>query len=92
VLVLLGAFTVYKGFTIAACLGIVLGAAYLLWTLQRMFLGPLNEKYATLPEINGREIFTLAPLGAIVILLGIWPQLMIDVFRVSLEGILNFVL
>ncbi|MGD8394631.1 MAG: NADH-quinone oxidoreductase subunit M [Candidatus Eiseniibacteriota bacterium] len=91
VMVLLGAFTVYKGFTIAATLGIVLGAAYLLWTLQRMFLGPLNEKYANLPEISGREIFTLAPLGAIVILLGIYPTWMIDVFRESLAGILAFV-
>jgi NADH-quinone oxidoreductase subunit M len=89
-LVLLGAFDVYRAFTVAACLGIVLGAAYLLWTLQRMFLGPLNEKYAGLPEISGREIFTLAPLGAIVVLIGIYPTWMIDIFRMSMTGILGF--
>jgi NADH-quinone oxidoreductase subunit M len=45
----------------------------MLWTLQRMFLGNLNPKYANLPEINGRELFTLVPLALIVIYLGVYP-------------------
>ncbi len=90
-LVLLGSFNTYRAFTVAACLGIVLGAAYLLWTLQRVFFGPLNERYAGLPEINGRELFTLAPLALLVILIGIYPKWMLDVFRTSLGGILDFV-
>ncbi len=89
-LVFLGAFNVYKTITIASAAGIVLGAAYLLWTLQRMFLGPLNEKYKDLPEVNGREIFTLAPLGAITVIVGIWPTWLIDVFRVTMAGITSY--
>jgi NADH-quinone oxidoreductase subunit M len=89
-LVLIGAFDVYRWITIVSTTGIVLGAAYLLWTLQRVFMGPLNEKYRNLPEINGREIFTLAPLGAIVILVGIYPRWIIDVFQVSMAGILSY--
>jgi NADH-quinone oxidoreductase subunit M len=73
VLVLLGAWPVYPVLTVIAASAVVLTAGYLLWTLQRMYLGPPNEKYRTLPEITAREIFTLAPLGAIVVFLGIYP-------------------
>jgi NADH-quinone oxidoreductase subunit M len=89
-LVFIGAFNVYRWITIASTAGIVLGAAYLLWTLQRVFLGPLNEKYRTLPEINARELFTLVPLGAIVIVVGIYPKWVIDLFQVSMAGILSY--
>ncbi|MDM7917130.1 MAG: NuoM family protein [Candidatus Eisenbacteria bacterium] len=73
-LVFLGAFPVFKGLTMLAVVGIVLTAGYMLWTLQRMFLGTLNEKYKSLPDINGRELFTLVPLAIIVIVLGVWPM------------------
>ena len=59
--------------TVVGASAVILTAGYLLWTLQRMFLGKPNEKYLTLPEINARELFTLVPLGAIVIFLGIYP-------------------
>src|SRR5687767_9129936 len=74
VLVLLGAWRVYPGLTVVAASAVVLTAAYLLWALQRVYLGPPNEKYRTLPDINGRELFTLVPLGAIVIFLGVYPR------------------
>src|SRR6266403_1983196 len=73
VLVLLGAWRAYPVLTVVGASAVILTAGYLLWTLQRMFLGKPNEKYLTLPEINGRELFTLVPLGAIVIFLGIYP-------------------
>jgi NADH-quinone oxidoreductase subunit M len=73
VLVLLGAWQTYPRLTVVGASAVILTAGYLLWTLQRMFLGKPNEKYLTLPEINGRELFTLAPLGAIVIFLGVYP-------------------
>jgi len=72
-LVLLGAWQAYPGLTVVGASAVILTAGYLLWTLQRMFLGPPNEKYLSLPEINARELFTLVPLGAIVIFLGIYP-------------------
>src|SRR5436309_612921 len=72
-LVLLGAWQKYPALTVVGASAVILTAGYLLWTLQRMFLGPPNEKYLSLPEINARELFTLVPLGAIVIFLGIYP-------------------
>ncbi len=72
--VFLGAFSVYRTLTIIAALGIIVTASYVLWTIQRVFLGKLNPKYADLPEINGRELFTLVPLGILVIIFGIYPM------------------
>jgi NADH-quinone oxidoreductase subunit M len=55
-----------------------------------MFLGPLNEKYKDLPEVNGRELFTLVPLGALTVIIGIWPAWLIDLFRVTMAGITSY--
>ena len=78
---LLGAYSKFKVLTILSTAGIVIGAAYFLWTLQRVFLGELNPKYESITEINGREIATLVPLGILTIVLGIWPSIAIDMFR-----------
>lgn len=89
VLVLLGAFNVYRLITILAVSGVVLTAAYCLWTVQRMFLGPLNPKYAHLPEINGREMFTMMPLAVIVVILGVYPMPVLNMLNVSLDHLIE---
>ncbi len=90
-LVFLGAFPVFKGLTIVAVCGIVLTAGYMLWTLQRMFLGTLQEKYKTLPDINARELFTLVPLGVIVVILGVYPMPVLDLMSRSLGWVVQMV-
>src|SRR6058998_2683941 len=87
VLVLLGSWQKFPVLAIVGASGVILTAGYLLWTIQRIYLGPPNEKYKMLPEINGREMFTLVPLGAIVILVGVYPSLVLDLLRTSLDGI-----
>src|SRR5881296_3840233 len=77
-LVLLGAWQAYPLLTVVGASAVILTAGYLLWTLQRMFLGKPNEKYLTLPEINFRELCTLVPLGAIVVFLGVYPTPILD--------------
>jgi len=76
-----------KTYTIVSTLALVLVAGYMLWTMQRIFLGKLNPKYATLPEINSRELFTLIPLAVIVIFLGIFPSAILDLMEVSLNNL-----
>jgi NADH-quinone oxidoreductase subunit M len=85
VLVLLGAWQRTPVLTAIGATAVVLTAGYMLWTLQRVWLGKLNEKYATMPEINGRELFTLVPLAAIVIFLGIYPSAVLDLMMSSLN-------
>jgi NADH-quinone oxidoreductase subunit M len=84
-LVFLGGYEKFPGWTIAALSGVVLGAAYLLWTIQRAFLGPVNEKYVGLPDINRREVISLLPLGVLVLILGIYPKPMLDLIAPSLD-------
>lgn len=56
-----------------ALIGIVVTAAYMLWMLQRVLLGPLNPKWEKMPDANGREILSLAPLMALMLFFGIVP-------------------
>ena len=92
VLVLIGAWQRYPILTAIGASAVILTAGYILWTLQRVFLGKVNEKYATLPEISGRELFTLAPLAVIVVILGFYPKVVLDLMSASLDSLNQLVL
>jgi NADH-quinone oxidoreductase subunit M len=87
VLVLIGAWQVFPVMTSLAVIGIVITAAFLLWTLQRVFLGPLNEKYKDFPDVTSREVFTLAPLAILCVLLGVAPMLLLGHMSATMESI-----
>ncbi|MFQ6675844.1 MAG: NuoM family protein [Fidelibacterota bacterium] len=87
----IGAFPVYRTVVIVSTLGILLNASYFLWSYQRIFLGKLNEKYADLPEINGRELFTLVPLAVLVVFLGIYPTPVLDVLKTTMAHLIEIV-
>ncbi len=61
-------------FAWSAIIGIVLTAAYMLWTVQRVFMGVRNEKWLSLPDINPLELACLAPLMALTLLVGCYPM------------------
>jgi len=84
VLVLLGTWQKYPVLTALAATGVILTAGYLLWTVQRVYLGMTNEKYKLMPEINARELFTMIPLGIIVIIVGVYPTVVLDLLRATL--------
>ncbi|RJP20226.1 MAG: NADH-quinone oxidoreductase subunit M [Candidatus Omnitrophota bacterium] len=88
-LVFLGSFPVFPWITVLSTSGIVIGAVYMLWTYQRMFLGPLNEKYASLPDCNVREQVTLYPLAFIVVLVGIFPHLVLNLFSPTMSNLID---
>jgi NADH-quinone oxidoreductase subunit M len=70
---------VWAGF---AALGIVLGAAYLLWLYQRVFWGPLdNPKNQNLLDLNRRELLTILPLIACMVWIGIAPGIFFDTIK-----------
>jgi NADH-quinone oxidoreductase subunit M len=66
-------------------------AAFHLWALQRVFLGPLNPKYAQLEEINAREIFCLTPLALIAFFLGVYPIPVLNLMNSSLLKLVDVV-
>jgi NADH-quinone oxidoreductase subunit M len=90
-LVFLGAFSVpkFQTYVVIGSLGIVLGAAYLLWMFMRVFLGPLNEDHRGLTDMDLRERLTLAPLCVLVILLGIYPMPILHLMGVTVAKLIS---
>jgi len=70
----------------------ILTAGYMLWTFQRIYLGPLNEKYKSLTDLTLREAFTLVPLAIIVLILGVYPHAILDLLGASLNHVNQIVL
>ncbi len=85
VLVLLGAWQTHPLMTVLGAATAVLTAGYLLWCFQRIYLGPPNEKYRLLPDLSFRETFTLVPLAAIVLFLGVYPHAVLVLLQSSLD-------
>ena len=90
-----GEFTILTGVFLAnwcwaawASLGVILGAAYMLWLYQRVFFGELtNEKNEGLQDVNLREILTLAPLIAMCFWIGLYPKPFFEMTAKSAEKI-----
>ena len=75
-LIMLGAFRWDPRFVVAAGLGVILSAVYMLWMFQRVFYGSVtNEKNAELPDLRPREWASVVPLCAAAIVMGVFPML-----------------
>src|ERR671912_638848 len=73
-LVLLGTFKSSLGvwFGVLASTGVILGAAYMLWMVQRVFFGQItHHENAHLKDLNGRELATVAPFIILVLVMGL---------------------
>ncbi len=74
---------------ILAATGVVLGAIYMLWMYQRVFLGKLNnEKNKGLSDLSVREIVVLLPIVVFMFWLGVRPGLVLDRVETSIEQVL----
>jgi len=73
--ILVGAFNRVWWWGALAAIGIVLGAAYMLWMYQRVFFGPVTRKEnETLKDLNGRELLYLVPLVLLCFWIGLYPR------------------
>ena len=88
-LVLVGTFTRYKGLAIVATTGIILAAIYILYLYQRTFQGTVSEKVTKFRDLNAREVFSVAPLIAIIIFLGVYPKPVLDVINPAVKATLS---
>ncbi len=74
-LVLLGTFVKNPWYATFAATGVIFAAVYMLWMFQRVMFGKLdNEENAALADLNWREVPVLAPVTAMMILIGVWAQ------------------
>ncbi len=90
-LVLLGFYEVSPVMTILAGTSIILGAVYMLRVMKFTFFGPLdNEENKKLKDLNRRETWSLIPLVAIVIWLGVYPKPVLGPIDNSVKALLSF--
>jgi NADH-quinone oxidoreductase subunit M len=77
-----------KVFAVLAALTVVITAAYILWTLQRVFLGQ-NPAYKGYSDISIRELICVVPLVVLAAVLGIFPNLLLYWMEPSLAGLVE---
>jgi NADH-quinone oxidoreductase subunit M len=88
-MVILASFGASFWIAAAAALTLILGAAYTLWMVKRVIYGKVaNEGVAGLQDINAREFLVLGVLAFFVLLLGVWPQPLVDVMHASVENLI----
>src|SRR4029077_4446684 len=83
-----GEFLIFKGvFPLAtwaaalSVLGLLVTAIFILTILQRVFHGPLNEKWSSLPDLTLTERLAVLPGIGLMFVLGVYPQLVIRVIN-----------
>jgi NADH-quinone oxidoreductase subunit M len=81
---LVGSFPVFPVLVIISGAGIIITAAYFLWTIRRMFLGTLTPRWENLPDINFRELVTVVPLMILMVLIGVYPSVLIKLMDPAL--------
>jgi NADH-quinone oxidoreductase subunit M len=83
--VLVGTYVRYPAVAVIATLGIVLAALYILLTYQKMFTGPAKEYAAGWSDMNAREAWVVAPLVAVIVVLGFYPKPLLDVINPAIS-------
>ena len=90
ILVLLGAFQKSFLAAILASIGIILGAAYMLWLYKRVVFGKLEKKeLLELKDLNYSETVILFSLAILTLVFGFYPNLILDTIHVSVDNLIK---
>jgi len=87
--IFVGSFGIFPYLTAVAVTGVIFTAAMFLWTIQRIFLGPANERWAGLPDMDTREKISLVPLAVLMVLFGLYPKPLLDVINAAMTGLVT---
>ena len=89
-LILMGAFKDNFLVAVIASLGVVLGAAYMLWLYKRVVFGKIiNEDLKKIVDLNRSEYFILSSLAAPILFFGFYPDPLINTIEVSVTDLIN---
>src|SRR3954464_12523030 len=88
-LVLIGTFTRYPVLAVIASGALVLSAIYILWMYQRMMGGPVAEDNDRLRDLIPRELAVVTPLIALLLVLGVYPKVALDVINPAVSHTLT---
>jgi len=90
ILVLLGTFQKSFLAAILASIGIILGAAYMLWLYKRVVFGKLEKKeLLELKDLNYSETVILFSLAILTLVFGFYPNLILDTIHVSVDNLIS---
>ena len=90
ILVLLGTFQKSFLAAILASIGIILGAAYMLWLYKRVVFGKLEKKeLLELKDLNYSETVILFSLAVLTLVFGFYPNLILDTIHVSVDNLIS---
>jgi len=91
-MVILASFKTNFWIAFLAASTLILGAAYTLWMVKRVIMGPIgNDKVAALTDINQREFWMLGLLAIFVLLIGVWPEMIGGVMHVSVDNLVQHI-
>ncbi len=91
-MVILAAFQANFWYAFLAALTLILGAAYSLWLVKRVIFGEVaNKNVAHLEDINAREALVLGTLAVAVLLVGLWPEPLVNLMHASVEHLLQHI-
>jgi len=87
--ILLGTFQTNRTAAVLASFGAVLAALYLLWAYQRIFHGPLEtDANRETTDLTRRELVVMAPLIALIVIIGLVPGPLFDLVGPSVDRVL----
>lgn len=87
--ILIGTFAVYPVLAGLALIGLLVSAALFLQMLQRLFFGDLPERLSGFTDLGRREVIVLAPVLALVVVIGVWPTPLLDLISSTSEAVLG---
>jgi len=91
-MVILSAFKADFWYAFLAATTLIIGAAYTLWMIKRVVFGPIgSDAVAALKDVNGREFLFLAVLAVGVLLLGLWPNPLLEVMHASVQNLVEHI-
>ena len=82
-MVVRGVWPIFTLFLALSMFGLLLTGGYILWMLLKTLFGPQNARWAGLPEINFREVFALAPLMVLMLVIGLYPMWIVQVINAT---------
>tara|TARA_Y100001970_G_scaffold276769_1_gene379967 strand:- start:4891 stop:6375 length:1485 start_codon:yes stop_codon:yes gene_type:complete len=89
-LVLIGTFKKNFLAAIIATFGVILAAAYMLWMYKRVIFGKIeNEKLKELLDLNTSEVFILCSLALPILILGFYPEPVLNIAEVSVINLIE---
>src|SRR5690606_14764745 len=88
-LIFLGIYQKFTTITVLGVVGLLIGAAYLLWMFKRMFFGEVNPEIEGYEDMNAREVVYMIPLCIAVIVFGIYPSPLLNVMKASVGQLVD---